>query len=86
MKVLSADLLSRLYGLSAAEGRLCAVLFEAGSLGDALEKLGMSRNTAKTHLTHIFQKMGVSSQAQMLRQLATGFGLPQQRQAVARSL
>jgi DNA-binding CsgD family transcriptional regulator len=71
-KTMSAGLIRSLYGLTAAEARFCVALFEKGSLSAASSSLDVSRNTAKTHLASIFEKMGVTSQAQLLQALALG--------------
>ncbi len=60
------------YGLSRAEVTLCGALLEGKSLLEAATALDISRNTAKTHLTRIFDKTGVRSQAALLRLLAFG--------------
>jgi DNA-binding CsgD family transcriptional regulator len=59
-----------LYHLTKAETTFCVTLFGSGSLEDVLHTLGISRNTAKTHLRHIFDKVAVSSQGQLLKTLA----------------
>lgn len=70
---LSAVKLRNAYGLTGAEARLCLHLFEGQTLQDTAERLGISRNTAKTHLKHVFAKCKVSSQPQLMRLLAHGF-------------
>jgi DNA-binding CsgD family transcriptional regulator len=72
-KIISAAILQRLYNFSPAEARLCVALFDNGSLAEVLDRLAISRNTAKTHLKRIFVKAGVSSQVELLHKLATGF-------------
>lgn len=72
-RTLPADYLMQVYGLSAAEARLCTVLFAHDSLPTALQELEITRNTAKTQLAQIYAKVGVRSQSQLLRQLALGF-------------
>ena len=73
---LSIELLESLYGLSKAESRLCGELFRRGSLPDVIRALGISRNTAKTHLSRIFTKVGVENQVQLMHRLAAGIRLP----------
>jgi DNA-binding CsgD family transcriptional regulator len=65
-------LLRASYGLTRCEGRLCQALLEGKSLPEAALALHVSRNTAKTHLTRIFDKTGVRSQVALLRLLALG--------------
>ena len=45
------------------------------SLVTASEQMHVSRNTAKTHLKHIFEKVGVSSKVELLLVLTQGFML-----------
>ena len=64
------------FGLTAAEARL-AVLVGAGTgLPEAAARLGVSRETARTHLARCFDKTGVRSQAALARLVA---GLPRAR-------
>ena len=60
------------YRLSPGEARLAATLFVGQSLAAAAERLGISRNTAKSHLARVFDKTGVRSQAALLKLLALG--------------
>lgn len=60
------------YRLSPGESRLAAALFVGQSLPAAAESLGISRNTAKSHLARVFDKTGVRSQAALLKLLALG--------------
>lgn len=60
------------YRLSPGEARLAAALFVGQSLAAAAETLGISRNTAKSHLARVFDKTGVRSQAALLKLLALG--------------
>lgn len=69
---LSHDLLTHLYGLTKMESRLVAALFVAPVLQTAADRCGISMNTAKTHLKHVFAKCGVNSKAELLRLLALG--------------
>lgn len=65
-------MLQTAYRLTAAEARVCELLFSLSSLDEVMDSLNISRNTAKTHLRHIFDKCGVNSQAELLRTLALG--------------
>ena len=69
---LSPELLAQLYGLTKMESRLVAALFVAPMLQTAADRCGISMNTAKTHLKHVFAKCGVCSKAELLRLLALG--------------
>ncbi|MEO8443738.1 MAG: hypothetical protein ABI567_01900 [Gammaproteobacteria bacterium] len=60
------------YGLTRAEVRLCEALLQGQTLVEAAETVHTSRNTAKTHLTRIFDKTGVRTQVALLRLLTLG--------------
>jgi len=73
VNALSREVIQKHHGLSKAEARLAAELYKTGSLSEALKSLKIRRNTAKTQLSSIFAKVGVSNQAQLLQRLASGF-------------
>jgi len=60
------------YKLSPGEARLAAALFSGQSLPAAADALGITRNTAKSHLSRIFDKTGARSQSALLKLLALG--------------
>jgi DNA-binding CsgD family transcriptional regulator len=66
------QVLKELYGLTAAEARLVNSLYVGQSLQSAAATGGISLNTAKTVLKHVFVKCEVSSQAELLQLLALG--------------
>ena len=68
----SDDMLAQLYGLTKTESRLVAKLFVEPALQAAANGCGMTMNTAKTHLKHVFAKCRVRSKAELLRLLALG--------------
>ena len=55
-----------LFGLT-AEIRLAAAVFEGLSLPEAAEKFGISINTVRFQLARIFDKTGVSRQAELVK-------------------
>ena len=59
------------YGLSEAQLRLAREIVGGLALPAAAEKLGISPNTARTHLNRIFEKTGVSNQPALVRCLLT---------------
>jgi DNA-binding CsgD family transcriptional regulator len=63
----SAGRLAETFGLTPAEGRLLHVLLQGHGLGEAAALLGISVNTAKTHLRSLFGKMDCSRQADLVR-------------------
>lgn len=58
-------LLQEQYDLSQSEARLARRLTIAGSMNATVTHLGITRNTAKTHLRRIFEKTGVNTQLQL---------------------
>jgi len=54
------------FGLSPAEARMLAHLASGASISEAAQALGISTNTAKTHLANIFSKTGVSRQVDLI--------------------
>ena len=60
-----------LYGLTPAEARLAMLLGRGHTLNDAAGALGISRNTAHTHLSRIFMKTDTSRQSDLVRRLLT---------------
>lgn len=61
------QLLRGMFGLTASESRLAAALAEGLSLEDAAAAEGWTVNSARSYLRTIFQKMGVSRQADLVR-------------------
>ncbi len=64
------DLARRLYRLTAAESRLADDLLRGLSLREHAASRGVSINTARTHLAHLRDKLGVRNQAGVVRMLA----------------
>jgi DNA-binding CsgD family transcriptional regulator len=62
-------MLTELFALSRAEGRLAALLLEGRSLRQAAEELGVSLNTVRTQLRKLFEKTGSSRQGALIRTL-----------------
>jgi DNA-binding CsgD family transcriptional regulator/PAS domain-containing protein len=70
-----AGMAAAAYGLTPAETRVLASLLAGLPLAEAATALGISRDTAKNHLNRIFQKTGVTRQADLMR-LAMGLTPP----------
>lgn len=68
--------IAALYELTRAEGRLLNLILDGLGLFEAAERLGVSRNTARTHMKRIYAKTGARRQAELIRRLAhlTGNG------------
>lgn len=59
--------LKDLFGLTPAEVRLAAAVFEGQTLAEAAEAFGLSVNTIRYQLARIFDKTGVSRQAELVK-------------------
>jgi len=70
-----ADLLRLLFDLTPSEARLTRLLIEGYPIPDAAVRIGISRETARTHLRSIFSKVGVGRQSELTR-LLLGLGPP----------
>jgi DNA-binding CsgD family transcriptional regulator len=55
------------YDLSQSEAHLARQLTDSGSMNATIECLGITRNTAKTHLRRIYDKTGAHTQLQLAR-------------------
>ncbi len=58
--------LSRLYGLTRAESHLVVLLLKGVNVQQASAALGVSLNTVRTHLKHIFVKTDTNRQTQLV--------------------
>lgn len=63
----SVERLAEAFGLTPMEGRLLHVLLDGQSLVESAIRIGISINTAKTQLKSLFEKMGCSRQADLVR-------------------
>lgn len=64
---LTDTVLSEAFGLTAAECRVARVAARGAPLGAVALSLGLSANTIKTHLRHVYEKTGVRRQAELTR-------------------
>jgi DNA-binding CsgD family transcriptional regulator/PAS domain-containing protein len=71
---LSERTLRELFGLTPAEMRVTAALFEGLDTPMAAERLHLSVATVRTHLAHVFDKTGAHSQAELARLLTRTLG------------
>jgi DNA-binding CsgD family transcriptional regulator len=60
------ELLAQLYGLTARESDLVALLLDGLDLRDAADRLGLTMNTVRTHLRGVFNKTGTRRQAELV--------------------
>ncbi len=63
------DVLRGLFGFTAREAELAAILLKGGSLDDAARALGVAISTARTFLAHITAKTESHSQSELMRRL-----------------
>ena len=70
-----ADLIARLYGLTARQAAVAALLLEGRSPSEAAEELAMTENTVRTHIRHVFDKTGVERLSDLVRLLMQGPGV-----------
>jgi DNA-binding CsgD family transcriptional regulator len=59
--------LQRRFGLTPAETELALNIIKGDGRAAAASRLGITVSTARTHLTHIFEKTGVRRQAELVR-------------------
>jgi DNA-binding CsgD family transcriptional regulator/PAS domain-containing protein len=64
--------LQRVYQLTPAEARLAALLAEGWPLREAARKLGISYQTARTHLRHVLSKTMTDRQPELVRLILRG--------------
>ena len=69
------EVLSALSGLTSREARIALMVADGQSPGEASAALGISVNTMRTHLAHIFEKTGVNSQMGLAK-FVGGLSLP----------
>jgi DNA-binding CsgD family transcriptional regulator len=61
--------LRRAYRLTRREAELARHLWESGSVPEATGAMGISVNTGRVHLQHIFGKLGVRSQNELIKRI-----------------
>lgn len=61
--------LTTLWSLTAAEAALAAHIGAGRSLTEAAHRMGVAHSTAKSHLAHVFAKIEVRSQVELVRTL-----------------
>jgi len=67
--------LRQLYGLTSMEACLASLLMEGKTLDECCSALGIRRSTARTHLQHLFEKVGVQRQSELVSLLLKSIGL-----------
>jgi DNA-binding CsgD family transcriptional regulator len=61
------EMAAAIYGLSPAQKQVAALIAEGLSLTDIAQRMGITANTARTHLNRIFHKTGVHTQPALVR-------------------
>ncbi|WP_022941406.1 helix-turn-helix transcriptional regulator [Psychromonas hadalis] len=70
---ITTTLLQNIFGLTTCEAKLASALTKHCNLKTTQNELNISANTARTHLKHIFQKMNVSSQVELVKLITTSY-------------
>jgi DNA-binding CsgD family transcriptional regulator len=63
------DIATEIFGLSEAQKQLAAHVANGLSLNEIAEKMGITANTARTHLDRVYDKVGVRTQPALVRVL-----------------
>jgi DNA-binding CsgD family transcriptional regulator len=67
--------LHQLYELTSTEARMANLLMEGKTLEECCRELDIRRSTARTHLQHLFEKVGVQRQSELVSVLWKSIGL-----------
>ena len=67
--------LRQLYGLTSTEARLANLLMEGKNLDECCDQLAIRPSTGRTHLQHLFEKVGVQRQSELVALLLKSIGL-----------
>ena len=62
----TGEAFAMLHGLTASELRVLLAMAPGLSIKEAAQMLGISENTARTHLQHIYSKTGTSKQSELI--------------------
>jgi len=66
-RVAPDDVLAELFGFTPAESALALLLSNGLTLDEASAELGVTRNTAKSHLSSVFSKTGLTRQTKLVQ-------------------
>jgi DNA-binding CsgD family transcriptional regulator len=67
--------LRQLFDVTSTEARLANLLMEGRTLDECCELLKIRRSTGRTHLQHLFEKVGVQRQSELVSVLLKSIGL-----------
>ena len=65
------DVARVIFGLSETQTEIVRLIAQGHDLAAIAGQLGITKNTARTHLRRVFEKVGVSSQIELLRRLVS---------------
>lgn len=71
----SAEVIARAYQLTPSGLRVLLAIVEVGGVPEVAGALGVAESTVKTHLGHVFEKTGVTRQADLVK-IVAGFSTP----------
>lgn len=74
------ETIANVFKLTSAEMRVLMMIVELGGVREVAPVLGIGESTVKTHLQHVFEKTGVSRQADLVK-LVAGYMSPLQTAA-----
>ena len=66
------EMFCKIYGLTAVEARLTAILADGKSVNEACELLDITQNTARTHLKRVFSKTDTNRQTELVKLVING--------------
>lgn len=66
-RIAPREILAQLFGLTPSEAALALLLANGLTLDEAATELGVTRNTAKSHLSAVFSKTGVTRQPRLVQ-------------------
>ena len=72
---LAPEIIARTYNLTPTELRVLLAIVEVGGIPEVATELGVANSTIKTHVGRLFEKTGVSRQADLVK-LVAGFSTP----------
>jgi len=73
-RIRDPEVLGAMYSLTHSEAELVRLLAQGMSLEEVAEARGVSVNTARSHLKHVFSKTGTSRQGELVRLVLSGVG------------
>lgn len=75
MTAAASGVISDVFKLTPSELRVLTAIVEIGGVPEVAATLGIADTTVKTHLSRLFEKMGVSRQADLVK-IVAGFAAP----------